>query len=163
MSTRRPYHREKGDESKKRRVGHRGWVLDNRVLDAVVEISPGKWSKGKLTEYPQFLLWPVLWDYDGGRQLIDAVMAKDLDMLRALVAQYPEYDMGLDTYITKLTRHQSRIAGVQRRVIKHIVKNGITIETALVFDEPKRDMHIVLTMSRGLKLIHTQILSTVPY
>jgi hypothetical protein len=148
----------------KRRVGHKGWLLGKVVREGVISIEPCKWSVEKLAEYPQPLIWPIVDDFAGARKLIDAVMDRNAEMMRSLIKRFPEYNLGLGDYVDRMEERAKKIASVHRKVIKRIHKMGMDTEIAIVMDpEVRKEASLVITITRGMRLIASKVVACVPF
>ncbi len=140
----------KGAAKPARQVGHRGWLIVNMSMDNVVKCSPAPFSNGKLSAYPQPLIWPVYGDLVGGKALVEAVMTKDIATLIQMEKQFPEYDLGLGEWGKQLKAGFIAETAKKRKILRsRLFPNGRKLCLELVTDTDSGNRSLVASFYRG--------------
>ncbi len=69
-----------------------------------MKIFPTPTSYENLKHYPHPMSWPVLGDWQGCYDMIEAVMTDDLDALYELTLRFPEHTFGFEELLTRYNR-----------------------------------------------------------
>lgn len=101
-----------------RRMGHRGFLMENRSIEQCITIHPSTFSKSKLLEFPVEFVWPIYNDWDGAKILIDAVMARDARTLGLLQQKHPEADFGLGEWWEVLKLEFVKKQLIKRKILR---------------------------------------------
>ena len=145
---------------KKRRHGHRGWIVENVVADDSMRIYPSNFVSGdKLAKYPQQLLWPIIYDPEGAKAFIDAVMNENIHEIEKYIRKFPEYDLGCESYLDALRVTHKVTENIERRRLKTIQRGDVNIDVSAVVDKTKKEMSIVVEIFRGFKLLGRRTLT----
>ncbi len=138
------------------RKGHRGFLCENMSIQRILKIRKSGYCVKTLEPYPDLMIWPKYEDMDGACKLIDAVIDENVPAMQQYIAQFPEYNLGLDDYIKKCKSFGNV------RVIKNIksiaYNHGISMD---IFTEKTTDGRIQLkaAIKRGNKVLATKTLA----
>ncbi len=143
-------------ESDKRRMGHKGWMLTSMSVDQCIKVSPITFSKAKLMEmgYPNGFIWPVVDDFDGARMLVDAVMSRNTEQIRALNGRHPLADFGLADWMEEVdNKHDQDCALVVKVVKTQPLPRGFRLEWVLETNTITNDRKLTQRLMSG-RLCH---------
>ena len=93
-------------------------MVDNLTIDDCMQIRPSNVSAAKLTQFPQKYFWPRFNDFEGAKQLIDAVMLRDAAAIHKLASVFPEYDFQLGEWWVTLREEHKAAQRVTRKTLK---------------------------------------------
>ncbi len=82
-----------------RKGSYRGYILYNCDVERMVRCDHSGFAKHKLKDYPNKVWWPVPHDDAGAKEMVDAILARDIGQLRGLLADYPGHTFGFESMI----------------------------------------------------------------
>ena len=146
-----------------RRAGHMGWMLNSVVVEQCISITPVQFSKAALLKkgYPDKFFWPVFGDFDGAKLLVESVMARDFDAIRALNARHPLQDFGLRDWIACELEQKKEDAALIVRVVKTIPQpRGFSLEYVLEANSVTGERRLLRRLMQGKQRVAQETIAS---
>ncbi len=148
----------------KNRTGHRGYTIQFMAVEHITKIFASGFGAKQLAERgaPKQFYWPEFGDVNGAKNLIDAVLDRNLAKMQEAKSRYPEYDLGLDEYIDQVSSQTVGTVNVSVQVLKTVTydKSGVVMDIALEENRASKVRQLVATFRRGPKTLARKILAT---
>lgn len=145
-----------------RRRSHHGYVMNSLVTERIIRVCASTFTRDKLLklDYPQEFIWPIFEDYDGCEHLINAVMARDCDLIRKINAQHPLFDFGLTKWMEGIERAQLAEKSDVVRVLKtKRLNQQLRLDTVLENNTTTGVRKIVEVITDGKRRISSRVLA----